>query len=130
MRISVDGSRIRNNKVAFSNLSGIVWTGPKTLTEGFHNHDRPVKDINDGKVITSERDQVERWAEHFRAVLNRQDPDTITEIPEALEDIDVRVDPPTQEEIRRAIETLKNGKAPGEDGICVEMCSDVKGRRT
>ena len=27
MRISVDGSRIRNNKVAFSNLSGIVWTG-------------------------------------------------------------------------------------------------------
>ena len=30
MRISVDGSRIRNNKVAFSNLSGIVWTGPNT----------------------------------------------------------------------------------------------------
>ena len=29
MRISVDGSRIRKNKVAFSNLSGIVWTGPK-----------------------------------------------------------------------------------------------------
>ena len=30
MRISVDGSRIHNNKVAFSNLSGIVWTGPKS----------------------------------------------------------------------------------------------------
>ena len=30
MRISVDGSRIRNNKVEFSNLSGIVWTGPNT----------------------------------------------------------------------------------------------------
>ena len=29
MRIRVDGSRIRNNKVAFSNLSGIVWTGPQ-----------------------------------------------------------------------------------------------------
>ena len=28
MRISVDGSCIRNNKVAFSNLSGIVWTWP------------------------------------------------------------------------------------------------------
>ena len=28
MRISVDGSRIRNNKVAFSNLSGIVWLRP------------------------------------------------------------------------------------------------------
>ena len=42
----------------------------KTLTGGFHNNDRPVKDIND-KVITSEREQVERWAKHFRAVLNR-----------------------------------------------------------
>ena len=30
MCISVDGSRIRNNKVAFSNLSGIVWTGPQS----------------------------------------------------------------------------------------------------
>ena len=30
MRISVDGRRIRNNEVAFSNLSGIVWTGPKS----------------------------------------------------------------------------------------------------
>ena len=28
MRISVDGSRIRNNKVAFSNLSGMVRMGP------------------------------------------------------------------------------------------------------
>ena len=31
-RISVDGSRIRNNKVAYSNLSGIVWTGPQSIT--------------------------------------------------------------------------------------------------
>ena len=31
MRISVDGRRIRNNKVAFSNLSGIVWTGPYSI---------------------------------------------------------------------------------------------------
>ena len=29
IRISVDGRRIRNNKVAFSNLSGMVWTRPK-----------------------------------------------------------------------------------------------------
>ena len=28
MRISVDGKRIRNNKVALSILSGLVWTGP------------------------------------------------------------------------------------------------------
>ena len=34
MRITVDGRRIRNNKVAFSNLSGIVWTGPKCFCRG------------------------------------------------------------------------------------------------
>ena len=37
MRISVDGSRIRNNKVAFSNLSGIVWTGPHSVLNGNPN---------------------------------------------------------------------------------------------
>ena len=31
MRISVDGRRIRNNKIAFSNLSGIVWTRPQSI---------------------------------------------------------------------------------------------------
>ena len=37
MRISVDGRRIRNNKVAFSNLSGIVWTGPKPTKNRNHS---------------------------------------------------------------------------------------------
>ena len=34
-RISVDGRPNRNNKVAFSNLSGIVWTGPYCLLTTF-----------------------------------------------------------------------------------------------
>ena len=33
----MDGRRIRNNKVAFSNLSGIVWTGP---------HETPIKVVS------------------------------------------------------------------------------------
>ena len=36
MRISVDGSHMRN-KVAFSNLSGIVWTGPNTVLADFRH---------------------------------------------------------------------------------------------
>ena len=36
MRISVDGRRIRNNKVAFSNLSGIVWTGFRSARSNLH----------------------------------------------------------------------------------------------
>ena len=40
MRISVDGRRIRNNKVAFSNLSGIVWTRPKLIQHKMNNRSR------------------------------------------------------------------------------------------
>ena len=36
-RISEDGRRIRNNEVFFSNLSGIVWTGPKYTSKAFKN---------------------------------------------------------------------------------------------
>ena len=36
-RISVDGRRIRN-KVPFSNLSGIVWTGPKYTVVIYDSH--------------------------------------------------------------------------------------------
>ena len=33
----MDGRRIRNNKVAFSNLSDIVWTGPQLQSKIFAN---------------------------------------------------------------------------------------------
>ena len=31
------GSRIRNEKVAFSNENGYVWTGPKLVKTEYHN---------------------------------------------------------------------------------------------
>ena len=46
-RISVDGRRIRNNKVAFSNLSGIVWTGPQIKSTVFPY---PLKALNTAGV--------------------------------------------------------------------------------
>ena len=57
MRISVDGSRIRNNKVAFSNLSGIVWTGPKlqfSLSSYTHGTDLAI--VSECYVCTAVRD--------------------------------------------------------------------------
>ena len=46
----------------------------KTLTGGFPSKTTAVKD-KDGKVLTKEQDQLDRWAEHFRETLNRPDPD-------------------------------------------------------
>ena len=44
--MSVDGRRIRNNKVAFSNLSGIVWTGPKLYIGYFRRKARQISDFS------------------------------------------------------------------------------------
>ncbi|XP_076101178.1 uncharacterized protein LOC143070963 [Mytilus galloprovincialis] len=80
----------------------------------------PVKDKN-GKIITTEREQAARWVEHFKAVLNRPEP--INEFQEApqLEELDINTDPPSKEEITKAIKSMKSGKAAGIDGLQAEL---------
>ena len=54
-------------------------------------------------------------------MLNRPEPELPADIPPAQEDLDVRVDPPSRQEILNAIKSLKNNKAPGQDAILVEL---------
>ena len=42
-------------------------------------------------------------------------------IPESKEDLRVNTDPPSTEEVRKAIRTMKSGKAPGADCVSAEM---------
>ena len=49
------------------------------------------------------------------------------QIPEAEEDVDVNTDQPTLEEVKMAIKVMKNGKAPGSDGVTADM---LKGEDT
>ena len=71
--------------------------------------------------MTSERDRDVRWTEHFSEVLNRPEPELPPDIPPAQEDLNVRVGPPTPQEILNAIKALKNNKAPGQDAIPAEL---------
>ena len=73
-----------------------------------------------GNILTSVEDQQNRWVEHFSNVLNRPPPVTEAVIPEAIEDIRINSNPPTKEEIKKSIKTLKNGKAAGPDDIPAE----------
>ena len=92
----------------------------KNLKGGFTNNDMPVKD-RDGNILASENEKLKRWKEHFEMILNRPEPTIPTDIPEAESDIEIDLDPPTLQEVKAAIKSMKNDKAPGVDGVTAEM---------
>ena len=59
--------------------------------------------------------------EHFKEVLNRPQPTVVPNIQEASIDLDVNTDVPTRREVIQAINSLKNGKAPGNDNLNAEL---------
>jgi hypothetical protein len=87
-----------------------VLSGKKTAAE------KQVKDKN-GNIQTTTEEQNHRWKEHFEELLNRPPPETEAEILPADEDLNTSLDPPTKEEIKKAIKTLNNGKSGGPDCI-------------
>ena len=68
-----------------------------------------------------------RWAEHFKDVLNKENPSCNDYRKLDLElniegsDEDENSEMPTYEEIEESIKKLKNGRAPGEDNVTPEM---------
>ena len=57
----------------------------------------------------------------FWGLLNRPQPPIPVAIPEAELVLDVNTAKPSKEEIAKAIQKQKNGKAPGPDGISAEI---------
>ena len=93
----------------------------RDLSGKFQGECDAVKD-KDGKRITIEDKQLQRWAEDFREVLNRSDPAERACISQPLGDkLDIDCSPPTKNEILKAIKSLKNNKAPGIDNITAEV---------
>ena len=79
---------------------------------------------SDGRETISDNNRVlSRWAEHFQTLLNVPgdiDPSALDRIQqhpmiESLDDI------PTIDEVTKAIAAMKDGKAPGQDGIPAEV---------
>ena len=79
---------------------------------------------SDGSQLLTEKSVIlDRWAEHFENVLNR--PSTINEaaiarIPQVETNFALD-EPPTEEEVLKAIKLLSGGKAPGTDAIPAEI---------
>ena len=91
----------------------------KKLTGKFQQTVKPVMDKN-GNPLTTTKEQLKRWAEHFRELLNRPIPDSPPDIPSAETELPISCDKPSKAEIKKAIMTLRSGRAAGPDEIPAE----------
>nr|VZI34508.1 unnamed protein product [Spirometra erinaceieuropaei] len=78
----------------------------------------------DGNTLLTEKTQIlQRWAEHFRGVLNR--PSVISDAAiECLPQVETNADldlPPSLQETIRAVQQLSSGKAPGSNATPAEV---------
>nr|VZI17363.1 unnamed protein product [Spirometra erinaceieuropaei] len=78
----------------------------------------------DGSSLLTEKTQIlQRWAEHFRGVLNRLSfisDAAIERLPQVETNMDIDLPPSLQETIR-AVPQISSGKAPGSDAIPAEV---------
>jgi hypothetical protein len=78
----------------------------------------------DGTTLISEKEDIlKRWAEHFDSVLNRPadiNEEAIERLPQIPTDNSL-AEPPTAEEVIKAMKRTSSGKAPGADSIPAEI---------
>src|SRR3978361_954449 len=73
----------------------------------------------DGKVTEDAEEYKKVWAEYFKELLNDNRPNEEVEIEEDEEG--ETVTDPTMEEVKEVINKSRKGKAPGKDGINMEL---------
>ena len=91
----------------------------KKLAGKFQQTDMSVKD-KDRKPLTAVEEQLKRWTEHFRELLNRPAPKLLPDIPPAEIELPISCEKPTKAEIKKSIMPMRNGKAAWLNGIPVE----------
>ena len=106
-----EAARANNIKALYDNI--------KLLTGKYQKGSRPVKS-KEGKTLNTHEEQMKRWVEHFKDVLNQDPPVRKADIPPSEELLAVDCKRPSTGEIKKAIKMLKNNKAPGPDNIPAE----------
>ena len=100
-----------------------VYDMTKKLTNEKRKAVNSVRDKS-GQLITEESQKRSGWKEHFEEILNRPEQENPIGQPnteEISERVNVTPDYISAGEIRRAMSDMKSRKAPGRDGITVEL---------
>ncbi|GFS23321.1 hypothetical protein ElyMa_005130400 [Elysia marginata] len=92
---------------------------PELTSPGFGK--TPVVKDKNGKVITREKDQHSRWAEHFKEILNRPDQEQSADVERSARELEMKREPITSKEIEKAIRDTKSNRTPGEYNITTNM---------
>ena len=100
--------------------SRTVYKIIRTLTGGIANKSSTIKDKN-GRILTTEKEQLKRWAEYFEETLNRPDPEETANFTDVNIHFEMPRGPILEQEITEAIKKTKSNRAPGEDRITAEM---------
>lgn len=95
------------------------------LTNILANKKRPgyfsIKDQT-GKLLTDDKEQVERWYEYYRELLENSQPCETPDIPQPSQNIlHINTNVPTIAEIKEAIKKLKTSKAAGPDNLPCDL---------
>ena len=76
----------------------------------------------DGRCLTDVEEQKEWWVSYFKDLLNRPMPAVPPDIlDQLLFSLHISDEKPTADELISTAKKLKNGKAPGRDGISAEI---------
>ena len=99
-----------------------LYESTRLLSGRRSNPNRPVRD-KAGQLLTSIDDQLARWKEHFEEILNRPPPHDAPQL-EPGPTLSIHTGEITKLEIRKALRSLKNGKAAGVDNIPAEALKE------
>ena len=110
----IDDLASRAEKAAGQGNLRDLYLVTRKLAGKFQQTDRPIKDKK-GNPLTTVEEQLKRWAEDFKELLNRPTPEDPPET-----ELPINCNKPTKAEIIKAITTLRNGKAAGPDEIPAE----------
>jgi hypothetical protein len=72
-----------------------LYDTTKKLAGNFRQTSQQIKDKN-GKVLTTTEEQLSRWEEHFKGLLNRPPPDVTSEINRADEELKINLNLPSK----------------------------------